>query len=483
MKLLPTIAAVASAYEQPKYNDFLDSLSQKSSGWGHPTDKVAALFSLCPSLTEPDNASVVCDQSTCALVCNEGFVATGRRRTKCRFNNANGFFWKRQLGGCDTCADLAAPPAGVEIDATLNDAAQNTFESGEFTVTTTSIFNHPGYGDTADGSGSNMDICLMKFNDNLVTGRTGTAPVCLSTSYPDHGKACWVAGWGTTSEGGNTANLLQSVGVNILGQDYCNANTNNSPLLPDDICAGLPDVDGNGLTDAGIDSCQGDSGGPLVCDVNGAATLVGVVSRDNNGGLLAEVDATLNDAAKDTIEAGEFQVTSTTMFNHPGYGDTADGSGSNMDICLIKFNDNLVTGRTGTAPVCLSTAYPDHGKACWVAGWGALSSGGSSPNLLQSVGVNILGQEYCSANSNNGALLPDDICAGLPDLDGNGLTDPGVDSCQGDSGGPLVCNVNGAATLVGVVSRGVGCADEGHPGIYTAIHTDTWVADTIAANP
>ena len=123
------------------------------------------------------------------------------------------------------------------------------------------------------------------------------------------------------------------------------------------------------------------------------------------------------------------------------------------------------------------------GKACWVAGWGTLQAGGSSPDLLQSVGVNILSQDYCAANSNNGALLPDDICAGNPDKDGNGLTDEGIDSCSGDSGGPLVCDVGGAATLVGVVSRGAGCANEGFPGLYTAVHTDTWIADTIAANP
>ena len=82
----------------------------------------------------------------------------------------------------------------------------------------------------------------------------------------------------------------------------------------------------------------------------------------------------------------------------------------------------------------------------------------------------------------NSPLKPDDICAGKPDLDGNGLTDGGIDSCQGDSGGPLVCDVNGAATLVGVVSRGVGCGDEGFPGLYTAVHTDNWIAETIAAN-
>lgn len=202
---------------------------------------------------------------------------------------------------------------------------------------------------------------------------------------------------------------------------------------------------------------------------------------------IAEVTATFNDASSGSFEAGEFERTSTQLFNHPLYGDTSDGNGSNMDLCLIRFDAPSISGvnsggTTGTAPVCLSTSYPEHGKACWVAGWGNLSSGGGSPDLLQSVGVNILGQDYCEANSLNGNLLPDDICAGKPDLDGNGLTDPGVDSCQGDSGGPLVCDVDGKATLVGVVSRGVGCADEGRPGLYTAVHTDDWIATTIAAN-
>ena len=33
-----------------------------------------------------------------------------------------------------------------------------------------------------------------------------------------------------------------------------------------DICAGVPDWDGNGEADGGKDSCQGDSGGPLICE-------------------------------------------------------------------------------------------------------------------------------------------------------------------------------------------------------------------------
>ena len=66
-------------------------------------------------------------------------------------------------------------------------------------------------------------------------------------------------------------------------------------------------------------------------------------------------------------------------------------------------------------------------------------------------------------------FFEDDICAGSPDKDGNGLVDAGRDTCQGDSGGPLICNVEGRATMVGLTSRGVGCAFEGYPGLYTSI--------------
>ena len=55
-------------------------------------------------------------------------------------------------------------------------------------------------------------------------------------------------------------------------------------------------------------------------------------------------------------------------------------------------------------------------------------------------------------------------------MKGNYVTSPGNDACQGDSGGPLICSINDSAVLVGVVSYGHGCGEEGKPGIYANVN-------------
>ena len=70
----------------------------------------------------------------------------------------------------------------------------------------------------------------------------------------------------------------------------------------------------------------------------------------------------------------------------------------------------------------------------------------------------------------------DELCAGLPHTSKRGknqlnnlVTSPGKDACQGDSGGPLICAIEDKAILVGVVSHGSGCGEEGKPGIYAKV--------------
>ena len=106
-------ASLATAeWVQPRYTEVLELIKSRSDGgsdesWGHPVDKIAALWSLCPELTVPEGASgTACDQATCAVVCEAGYIGTGRRRTRCRYTKKKGFFWKRQLGKCETCSQL-----------------------------------------------------------------------------------------------------------------------------------------------------------------------------------------------------------------------------------------------------------------------------------------------------------------------------------------------------------------------------------------
>ena len=70
----------------------------------------------------------------------------------------------------------------------------------------------------------------------------------------------------------------------------------------------------------------------------------------------------------------------------------------------------------------------------------------------------------------------DEFCAGLPHTSRQAknkrnyyVTKPGKDSCDGDSGGPLICSISKKAILLGVVSHGSGCGEEGKPGIYAKV--------------
>ena len=171
-------------------------------------------------------------------------------------------------------------------------------ETGEFSATINNsaqyIYVHESYATGYD----NFDVCLIHLINGSITGTDSLFDIAASTGHADHvqaaclpsaaathGDACWVAGWGTTSYQGQTATTLQEVGVNIFSAAYCVEKTGDFSVYEDEFCAGTPDLDGDGQTDAGRDSCQGDSGGPLVCNVNGNAVITGIVSRGVDCGV------------------------------------------------------------------------------------------------------------------------------------------------------------------------------------------------------
>ena len=67
------------------------------SRWAHPVGvRQSALWSSCPVLEKPEGVKdVTCESATCMAVCEDGKVAMGRRRIKCRWKRKKGFFWKR----------------------------------------------------------------------------------------------------------------------------------------------------------------------------------------------------------------------------------------------------------------------------------------------------------------------------------------------------------------------------------------------------
>ena len=222
--------------------------------------------------------------------------------------------------------------------------------------------------------------------------------------------------------------------------------------------------------------------------IMGSESQCGGTIIDNNWVLTAahccslvdDIYATFSDlSTSDTSEANEYELLAANFVMNPSY------AGVGFDLCLIHFTEDLIAEDADgdVEAACISETLPDHGSACWVAGWGVDESAGLSDTLKQA-GVSILDEEYCLEHAGDtGIFDEDDICAGIHDYDNDGKTDGGIDSCQGDSGGPLICDYNGKATVVGAVSRGYGCALEGTAGLYSAVSNSyEWIQNTIKAS-
>jgi len=210
------------------------------------------------------------------------------------------------------------------------------------------------------------------------------------------------------------------------------------------------------------------------------------------GGMLIADDWVLTAAHCMVFPADEFQVTAgewkpkepnsnrqvrdiAQLWSHPSYSSIT----TNWDFALLKLASPVnINSCVGT--VCLPTQGNDvSNAACWITGWGTLSSGGVQPDVLQEGAVNTLTNAECRATSYLSFQIKDQmLCA-------QGRTPDGliVDACQGDSGGPLVCEADGVWTVYGATSWGRGCASRRYPGVWARVHESLdWIDEVMSAN-
>jgi len=165
------------------------------------------------------------------------------------------------------------------------------------------------------------------------------------------------------------------------------------------------------------------------------------------------------------VDEGTEQTRDVTKLTvHESYGSP---KGFENDIALWSLAEPLVFD-DAVAAVPLPTPMQESSGECTVTGWGTLSSGGSTPDVLMKVNVPVVADSTCKLEYPF-SIADSMICAG----------ERGKDSCQGDSGGPLVCyNADGSGYLGGIVSWGRGCAGLFSPGVYTEVSYFTeWIAN------
>ncbi len=186
----------------------------------------------------------------------------------------------------------------------------------------------------------------------------------------------------------------------------------------------------------------------------------------------------LLDDNEQVISIGRLSV-STGSYNL--YGDSMRSS--SVARTIIHPNYNTITNDSDIALIQLTTplekeSFPKiendlplyAGRDSWVAGWGVMSSNSShiSEDLNQ-VSIPLVDYSVCNSFLGyDGILTRNMLCAGY--MLG------GQDACGGDSGGPLITYENDQQMLIGIVSFGIGCAEIGHPGVYTNVENySDWI--------
>ncbi|XP_042228076.1 trypsin-1-like [Homarus americanus] len=187
--------------------------------------------------------------------------------------------WAITGGQCVYGQDLENPQylrvVAGEHDVTVD-------EGTEQTVALKRIILHENY----NGFYLYNDIALLELAEPLEFNAY-VSTIALPEQDQQSSGDCVATGFGTLSEGGYYASILQKVTLPIVSDEECRAVYGEDTVQDNMLCAGVKE--------GGKDACAADAGGPLACENEGSRYLAGLVSwgtgcaRPNFPGVYTEI--------------------------------------------------------------------------------------------------------------------------------------------------------------------------------------------------
>lgn len=154
------------------------------------------------------------------------------------------------------------------------------------------------------------------------------------------------------------------------------------------------------------------------------------------------------------------------------------------DIAILILSEPLeLAPNVGLACLPEARQRAPSGARCFASGWGKDQFGkdGRYQVILKRVEVPVVDRQTCEAQlqktrlGRNFRLHSSFMCAG---------GEPGRDTCKGDGGSPLVCPIEserGRYQQNGIVAWGIGCGEDGTPGVYVDVaNLRDWIDDVVA---
>ncbi|NXW36943.1 FA7 factor, partial [Phaetusa simplex] len=171
------------------------------------------------------------------------------------------------------------------------------------------------------------------------------------------------------------------------------------------------------------------------------------------------------------FEFKEQKIGVERSWTHPHY----DSNDYNGDIALLYLSSDVIFNEY-VLPICLpspglAALLGEEGRVGMVSGWGATHDRGSTLRFLMKVRLPIVAMETCQRATDR--LVTDNMfCAGY--------RAEAADACKGDSGGPFAVSYHNTWFLLGIVSWGEGCAEEGKYGVYTRVSNYLpWIKEVV----